>query len=89
MSLRRSVSVSDSSVSFRTAVSSVRYPQIHLAPTSSVINFRLHTNVLYITITIILFTAQSRHQSQAVHGAPFYGVLPRALGDAARHVSPA
>lgn len=53
MSLRRSVSISDSSLSFRTALSSVRDPPIHLGRISCVIEFRVRVNVLHITITII------------------------------------
>lgn len=79
---------SDSSVCFRTLSSFVRYRPIHLEHISFAIKFRLRVDVLHITITIIC-SLRSRHQSQAVHDVPFYGVLPRVLGDAALHASPA
>ena len=60
---------------------------IHLGHTSCAINCRTRLNVLHITITIIC-SLHSRHQFQAVHGVPFYGVLPRVLGDAALHAGP-
>lgn len=49
---------------------------------------RVRVDVLLITITIICSPC-SRHQFQAVRGVPFYGVIPRVLGDAALHASPA
>ena len=86
MPLWPSVPTSDSSVCFRIRVSSVRCLPIHLGPISCVIKSRVRVNVLRITITIIC-SLHSRHQFQAVHGVPFYGVLPRVLGDAALHAS--
>ena len=78
----------DSSIRFRILASSVRCLPIPPGRISCAIKSRVYVNVLLITITIIC-SPHSRHQFQAVRGVPFYGVFPRALGDAALHASPA